>query len=343
VSLRLRDDVVVPDLFSSEVRGRGSDTVPPSAAGAGQERSKDGPCGRRVCGRRVVRWPAGPRRLPYQSPAATGLRVGARTHRSFATTSTAHPTPASRQGSSKCRCPSPSLPRTRAPPETEHAPELRLHAGFGSCLVVGATFVLCSSSGLPSGAWRAGPRAAPRDALGAAPGAAVIGSPVAFVLTIAARRLDGPRVIRPAEQLASFAPGSRHALRVLPAVARSRTRSPAREPSRLPGGVREPARTRRPATGWSWPFSSSTWTTSRRQRLAGHAVGDDSPRGDGPDPASQLRASDRPFRIGGTSSRSCLPHTDAENAKARREPAARRVRRAAGAGEFRAASPSRVA
>jgi len=76
--------------------------------------------------------------------------------------------------------------------EAEHAPELRLMRD-SALLVVGATFVPRLFIGVPS--WRSacpglGPLLA--NSSGAAPGAAVIGLPVVFVLTIALVAMDGP-------------------------------------------------------------------------------------------------------------------------------------------------------
>ena len=74
---------------------------------------------------------------------------------------------------------------TMPPPETEHAPELRLMR-IRLLLVVGATFVLALFIGaalVALGVPGLGPLLA--TLFGAAPGAAVIGLPVAFVLTIA--------------------------------------------------------------------------------------------------------------------------------------------------------------
>ena len=204
---------------------------------------------------------------------------------------------------------------TMPPPEAEHAPELRLMR-IRLLLVVGATFVLALFIGaalLALGVPGLGPLLA--KLLGAAPGAAVIGLPVVFVLTIALVAWMARAVIRPAEQLAS----SRRDLGTLYESARSR----ALEDS-LTGLANHRA--------FQEEFESLLALGARhRMELAlllndvddfktvndsaGHAVGDDLLVEMGRILRSQLRASDRPFRIGGDEFAILLPHTDAENAK----------------------------
>ena len=204
---------------------------------------------------------------------------------------------------------------TMPPPETEHAPELRLMR-IRLLLVVGATFVLALFIGaalVALGVPGLGPLLA--TLFGAAPGAAVIGLPIAFVLTIALVAWMARAVIRPAEQLAS----SRRDLGTLYESARSR----ALEDS-LTGLANHRA--------FQEEFESLLALGARyRMELAlllidvddfktvndsaGHAVGDDLLVEMGRILRSQLRASDRPFRIGGDEFAVLLPHTDAENAK----------------------------
>ena len=200
---------------------------------------------------------------------------------------------------------------TMPPPEAEHAPELRLMR-IRLLLVVGATFVLALFIGaalLALGVPGLGPLLA--KLLGAAPGAAVIGLPVVFVLTIALVAWMARAVIRPAEQLAS----SRRDLGTLYESARSR----ALEDS-LTGLANHRA--------FQEEFESLLALGARhRMELAlllidvddfktvndsaGHAVGDDLLVEMGRILRSQLRASDRPFRIGGDEFAILLPHTDA--------------------------------
>lgn len=208
-----------------------------------------------------------------------------------------------------------SATNTMPPPETEHAPELRLMR-IRLLLVVGATFVIALFIGaalVALGVPGLGPLLA--TLIGAAPGAAVIGLPVAFVLTIALVAWMARAVIRPAEQLAA----SRRSLGTLYESARSR----ALEDS-LTGLANHRA--------FQEEFESLLALGARHRMdlalllidvddfktvndSAGHAVGDDLLVEMGRILRSQLRASDRPFRIGGDEFAILLPHTDAENAK----------------------------
>ena len=204
---------------------------------------------------------------------------------------------------------------TMPPPETEHAPELRLMR-IRLLLVVGATFVLALFIGaalVALGVPGLGPLLA--TLFGAAPGAAVIGLPLVFVVAIALVAWMARAVIRPAEQLAS----SRRDLGTLYESARSR----ALEDS-LTGLANHRA--------FQEEFESLL-SLSIRHRMdlavllididdfktvndsAGHAVGDDLLIEMGRVLRGQLRASDRMFRIGGDEFAILLPHTDADNAK----------------------------
>lgn len=198
---------------------------------------------------------------------------------------------------------------------TGHAPELRLMR-IRIVLVVGATFVIALFIGaalVALGMPGVGPLLAMLS--GTAPQAALIGLPVAFALAIVLVAWMARAVIRPAEQLAA----SRNDLGTLYESARSR----ALEDS-LTGLANHRA--------FQEEFESLL-ALSVRHRMdlalllidvddfktvndsAGHAVGDDLLVEMGRILRGQLRASDRPFRIGGDEFAILLPHTDADNAR----------------------------
>jgi diguanylate cyclase (GGDEF)-like protein len=199
--------------------------------------------------------------------------------------------------------------------ETGYAPELRLMR-VRIVLVVGATFVMALFIGaaiVTLGVPGFGPLLG--TLFSTAPQAALLGLPVAFVLAIMLVVWMARAVIRPAEQLAT----SRNNLGTLYESARSR----ALEDS-LTGLANHCA--------FQEEFESLLALSTRHQidlalllidvddfktvnDSAGHAVGDDLLVELGRILRSQLRASDRPFRIGGDEFAILLPHTNADGAK----------------------------
>jgi len=210
------------------------------------------------------------------------------------------------------RDPSPAAPDARLAPGRD--PELRLMR-IRMMLVVGATFVVAVFVGAALAAFNVpGARELLRLLIGAAPQVAIVGLPIAFVFAITLVAWMAREVIRPAERLVA----SRNDLGTLYESARSR----ALEDS-LTGLANHRA--------FQEEFESLL-ALSNRYRMdlalllidvddfktvndsAGHVVGDDLLVEMGRILRSQLRASDRPFRIGGDEFAILLPQADAGSA-----------------------------